>query len=109
MAPCFQMQNLISQGIWESSSAICRAIHDVWLASTLEVVEVLAEEVDLKDKVDVIVSEWMLGFPGFFRGPGWFGGLGEGWWCSQIRSSRHRKVVQTLLYLDRRRIFKQPI
>ena len=27
----------------------------------LEVVEVLAEEVDLKDKVDVIVSEWMLG------------------------------------------------
>jgi len=28
-------------------------------ASNVEVVEVLAEEVDLKDKVDVIVSEWM--------------------------------------------------
>ena len=75
------------------------------MAPTLEVVEVLAEEVDLKDKVDVIVSEWMLGFPGFFSaGPDGLGGWEKVGGVNRSGLVGTEKVgEQTLLYLDRRR------
>ena len=56
-------------------------------------VEVLAEEVDLKDKVDVIVSEWMLGSWVCYR-------LGASW--LRETESEQESGEKTLLYLERK-------
>lgn len=91
MAPSFQMLSHFP-GNLEIILAICRAIHDVDGADAGGGGS-FGRGSRFERQGGCDCERMDAGFSRvFFRGPRWFGGLGpEGWWCSQIRSSRHRK------------------